>query len=313
MSFVFPSFSSTTTPFLTRYPRGSIRLFPSSSNAPKRTITNVIPSSLTLALHIFRSASLLASVRQTASESNIIAPGPGFKTDMGKLEQQHLLLSMYAETLRFGVQIHIPRFSPHRDLNIGNLRVPRGEMILVNTWLAHMDEGVWNTKGGAQPLDKFWPQRFLVDPKDPSSGPTKRKYGACEKTSSERRSAEGPHFSTEGLDGAWIPFGGTFSPPSLLFPLQTYIQHLLSFPFLYLTQLTVSLTLIGGHHACPGRLLAKRIMLLSSLKLVTIFDIEILADAKALEYDSVRFGFGVRKPKGKVSFRIRRREGVGRN
>jgi len=136
---------------------------------------------------------------------------------MGKLEQQHLLLSMYAETLRFGVQIHIPRFSPHKDLNIGNLRVPRGEMILVNTWLAHMDEGVWNTKGGAQPLDKFWPQRFLVDPKDPSSGPTKRKYGACEKTSSERRSAEGPHFSTEGLDGAWIPFGGTFSPPPFSF------------------------------------------------------------------------------------------------
>lgn len=38
-----------------------------------------------------------------------------------------------------------------------------------------------------------------------------------------------------------------------------------------------------------------------------MFDIEILADEKALEYGSPRFGFGVRKPVGKVPFRIRRR------
>ena len=42
--------------------------------------------------------------------------------------------------------------------------------------------------------------------------------------------------------------------------------------------------------------------------MLTIFDLEILADEQALVYDSPRFGFGVRKPRGKLPFRIRKRD-----
>ena len=67
------------------------------------------------------------------------------------------------------------------------------------------------------------------------------------------------------------------------------------------------LSYLGGHHACPGRVLAKRIMLISSALMTTMFDIEILAAEPNLQYGSSRFGFGVRKPKGQVPFLIRRR------
>jgi cytochrome P450 len=64
------------------------------------------------------------------------------------------------------------------------------------------------------------------------------------------------------------------------------------------------LTHAGGHHACPGRLLAKRIMMLFLATLANEFDIEPLVD---IRYGSSRFGFGVRKPVGEIPFRIRRR------
>ena len=168
-----------------------------------RTVTNVVPSSMTLALHVLRDTSLLSEIRQCVADT--VEPSSRSKIDWKKLEKKPLLLSMYAETLRFGVQIHIPRSAPHRELGIGDMIIPRKKLILVSTWLAHTDEAVWNTKEDTFPLDKFWAERFLVDPKDPSSGPTKGKSGTCHKVS---EGATGVYFSTEGLEGAWIPYGG---------------------------------------------------------------------------------------------------------
>ena len=130
------------------------------------------------------------------------------KFRMKQLEQQPLLLSLYAETLRYGVQIHVPRHLPLQALDIGERTIPREKMFILNTWLAHTDEAVWDTKDGTHPVEEFWPRRFLIDPKDPSSGPCKNQrrldsdstFGA-EKTSQVR-------FSTDKLEGAWIPYGG---------------------------------------------------------------------------------------------------------
>lgn len=171
----------------------------------QRTVTNVVPSSMTLVLHVLRDISLLVGVRKCITET--VGQGATAKFDLRKLEKQPLLLSLYAETLRFGVQIHIPRCSPHRELKIGNMLIPKNKLVLVNTWLAHTDDALWNTKNGAFPLDDFWARRFLVDPKDPSSGPTKKSC-ASEKTEKKIENDEGLHFSTEGLEGAWIPYGG---------------------------------------------------------------------------------------------------------
>jgi Cytochrome P450 len=161
---------------------------------------------MTLALHTFRHASLLSEARQCLADT--MKPGACSKFDWGKLEKKPLLLSMYAETLRFGVQIHIPRSASHRELSIGNMLIPKNQFILVNTWLAHTDEAIWNTKEDAFPLNSFWAQRFLIDPEDASSGPTKKKLWSHEKAQTGEKNTGDVHFSMGGLEGAWIPYGG---------------------------------------------------------------------------------------------------------
>jgi Cytochrome P450 len=166
----------------------------------RRTVTNVVPSSITLALHIFRDPSILVEIWQRLADT--IKAEDCLKFDWKKLEEQPLLLLIYAETLRFGIQIHVTRSASHRELRVSNTLIPRNKLILINTWLAHTDSAVWNTKKDAFPLDTFWPQRFLIDPNDSSSGPTKKKISSYEKTEAEVKSAKEIHFSTDGLEGS---------------------------------------------------------------------------------------------------------------
>ncbi|KAF2194764.1 cytochrome P450 [Zopfia rhizophila CBS 207.26] len=224
------------------------------------SVTNVVPSSVTVALHLFTDPSLLAETRQCVER---IDPGRQ-RPDIRALEKQPLLQSLHAESLRFGVQIHIPRAAPHHTVSISNARIPKDELILVSTYLAHNDPDIWNTQEGKHPLDTFWAGRFLIDPHDPFSGPRRRPTQSVPEATRLNSEVE---FSVEGLEGAWIPYG-------------------------------------GGHHACPGRLLAKRIMILFIAVMVERFDIEPMAEFK---YSSPRFGFGVQKPLGKIPFRIKRR------
>ena len=171
-----------------------------------RTVTNVVPSSMTLTSQVFSNKAICSEVRQVLGDT--IKSTTPLKFDLKLLEKKPLLLSMYAETLRFGVQIHIPRTAPHQDLGIGDLIIPKNKILLVNTWLAHTDEKVWNTKNAEFPLSSFWPQRFLVDLRDPFSGPTVKQRRPDNIAEKVEREAEGATFSTEGLEGAWIPFGG---------------------------------------------------------------------------------------------------------
>ncbi|KAK7701462.1 hypothetical protein SLS64_010206 [Diaporthe eres] len=97
------------------------------------SVTNVVPSSVTLALHIFKSPEILASLRASLDQ---LPDTPSCKD----LEAIPLLSSMYAETLRFGVQIHIPRNAPHHELEVGGVRIQKNKLVMANTWLAHMDE-----------------------------------------------------------------------------------------------------------------------------------------------------------------------------
>ncbi|KAE8396125.1 cytochrome P450 [Aspergillus alliaceus] len=235
------------------------------------TVTNVVPSAMTLCTHMYRDRSLAQDIRYTVQDC--IRPATTLRFDIEKLGHQPLLLSMYAEALRFGVQIHIPRCSPHQPLSMGGASIQPNKLILINTALAHTDESAWNTRSGEYPLDTFWARRFLIDPTDPNTGPLKHHSEAFDSTktnNTEKTKTSNPStFSLKGLDGVWIPYG-------------------------------------GGQHACPGRLLAKRIMLVASAMMVTMFDVELLAP-DTLQFGSPRFGFGVRKPSEQVPFRIRRR------
>lgn len=71
----------------------------------------------------------------------------------------------------------------------------------------------------------------------------------------------GPEFSMSGMTGLWIPYG-------------------------------------GGPRACPGRHFAKREIMVTCALMISMFDVEILADEEAL---------GTLRPADKVPFRIRRR------
>ena len=155
---------------------------------------------MTLAYHIYSSPRLVSSLHESMAQ---LPTHPTVKD----LESIPLLLSMYAETLRFGVQIHIPRSAPFRTLTIGGIDIPNNKLMMANTWLAHTDEQVWNTKDGKHPLDHFWPERFLIDPSDPTSGPTKK--GICGSQPNEVEDKD-TTFSIEGLEGSWIPFGGMY-------------------------------------------------------------------------------------------------------
>ncbi|KAF2470377.1 cytochrome P450 [Lindgomyces ingoldianus] len=225
------------------------------------SVTNVVPSTLTMAVHTFSDPQILLEVRKALEEQSCHATS----LNMDYLEKIPILLSLYAETLRFGVQIHIPRDAPHHDVQVGNTTLPQTSIIFLNTWLAHSDDNIWNTQNGRHPLNTFWPYRFLVYPSDSSSGPCK----TASKETPQMNETEAK-FSAEGLQGSWIPYG-------------------------------------SGHHACPGRLLAKRIMLKSVATLAMSYDIEILSYEQPPKFDSPRFGFGVMKPAKVTPFRIRKR------
>jgi hypothetical protein len=170
---------------------------------------------------------------------------------------------------------------------------------MVNTYASHMDEGFWNTRGGKYPVDSFWAERFIIDPADAGSGPVRGDVqvqvqggykrpvapvsggvqsgggggggddgGEKGQGQGEGKETQEPFFSVQGLEGAWIPYG-------------------------------------GGYAACPGRHFAKRIILYTTALLVAAFEVEVLTDR--LEMDDRCFGLGTQKPKHKVKFRIRRR------
>ena len=141
-----------------------------------------------------------------------------------------------------------------------------------------MDSTLWNTKDGEHPVDTFWADRFLEYPGDPSSGPIKKKEregSQPAKQSSFDTVDNEPKFSLAGTNGVWVPYG-------------------------------------GGPRVCIGRTVSKRAMIAASAMMVALFDVEILADEKALQMDPKLYGLGGQLPVGQVPFRIRKRRIVER-
>lgn len=124
--------------------------------------------------------------------------------DLKELSNSPLLSSIYAETLRLYVRTFTIVSSPLENVSLGKFWLPRGKLGLVNSHMAHQDNEFWNTRKGLHPLDTFWAERFLIDPADPSSGPSKLVPGV----SHHDVSNGAPYFSLKGLEGSWIPYGG---------------------------------------------------------------------------------------------------------
>lgn len=158
-------------------------------------------------MHVLRDAALCSSLRKDLIDS--VEPGHRLRFDLKKLEKHPLLLSMYAETLRFGVEIHVPRAAPPQNLSIGKMLIPQAKLAVVNSWLAPNDEKEWNTRNNTFPLSGFWAQRFLVDPMDPSSGPVRSSSRKWDKSTTAVEGGSEIRFSKDGLEGSWIPFEGS--------------------------------------------------------------------------------------------------------
>ncbi|KAK8116328.1 cytochrome p450 domain-containing protein [Apiospora sp. TS-2023a] len=234
------------------------------------SVTNVVPSSMMCALHIFRSPGLCDRLRASLSDTVDASDG---HIDMDKVLRKPLLSSVYAETLRLHLQAYVTRSSPHADVKLASWWLPKNRLCMVNTYASHMDAGFWNTRDGTYPVESFWAERFLIDPNDPKSGPVRHGIPNSQYTrpAAPPKTDQGndePFFSVEGLEGAWIPYG-------------------------------------GGYAACPGRHFAKRIIFYTTSTLLSMFDVQILTDE--LDWDSSSFGLGTQKPKQQIRFRIKKR------
>jgi cytochrome P450 len=190
--------------------------------------------------------------------------------DSVQLSRSPLLQSILAEVLRIRVQGMIVR-STTRSVEVEGWTFPKHAYLMAPSNFGNFNESVWNT-GTAEaphPLDTFWPERFLIYPDDPTSGPlrTNQTTDTREKTDN----SEGPKYSEHGLKGVYFPFGGSM-------------------------------------HPCPGRQFSQFEVLNTLAILVLNYDVEICVEPGwTPKMKTKHFAFGTLPPAQQAPFRIRRK------
>jgi cytochrome P450 len=213
---------------------------------------NAMTASSWTIIELFRNPELLALVREEVETCMRVNASGRLEFDVDHLLRLPVLQAVYAETLRLRVHFYIVRMPDRVDMNIHNYIIPRRKVIVTSTTAAHMNPIAWATRANDEyPLDSFWPGRFL-------------RYDSNGK----------PIFSTKGLEGSWIPYG-------------------------------------GGPRQCPGRHFAKRHILLSAALMITLFDCEVSEEGKNVQSDFSIFGFGggMSHAARKIPGKLRRRRG----
>lgn len=158
--------------------------------------------------HIFKDPILLERVRSDIK--NFFGDQYVLEIDPTKLIKEHLLSSLYAETLRLHVKTYFMVSSPHTDVHLGRWSLPKGGIGLMNAGVSHMDEIVWNSRGDEYPVTSFWADRFIIDPTDSQSGPVSphARDSDLDELYEARESNKTPFFSMNGTEGSWFPYGG---------------------------------------------------------------------------------------------------------
>ena len=135
------------------------------------------------------------------------------------------------------------------------------------------------TEEDPHPVEEFWAERFIIYPNDCSSGPVRKGARSDQnqaswkrhETATEETTNKAGRFSIEGLNGAYISFG-------------------------------------GGLGKCPGRHFAEQEVILTLALFVQRFDIELrTAEEWKPRMDTDFFPFGALPPSDPVPFRIRLR------
>lgn len=77
-------------------------------------------------------------------------------------------------------------------------------MIIASVFFEGRDKTVWNEgANGEHDVEDFWPDRFIVYPNDPYSGPRKP-----DATKSKSTKVKKPTFTADPVNGSFIPYGG---------------------------------------------------------------------------------------------------------
>ena len=172
---------------------------------------NLVPSALMTTLECIQDPDVVYRAREEVAAHFPEGQWHSRDTDPKRLLDLPLLSSIYAESLRLHIKVFFFASSPHSDVLLGKWKLPREGLGLVNTDIPHTDTSVWNTKNGLHPVDSFWAERFLVDPSDSSSGPLNTQFTKPNDAMPEHeheKAGQRKYFSTEGLGGSWIPYGG---------------------------------------------------------------------------------------------------------
>ncbi|KAL8826942.1 MAG: hypothetical protein Q9170_007209 [Blastenia crenularia] len=245
------------------------------------TNSNSVPAATWFLLEILQDPSLRSRVSEilppAALTPSKLSSQSTFSPifDTPKLCSSPLLQSLYAETLRLRVAVLVVREPARDNYSFRGWHIKKEEVLSISTRTEAMNPEVWNAGSArdAHPLDTMWADRFIVDPRDPNSGPLslpneKRKQRLQD---GSKRSGE-PYFSMDGLAASWIPYG-------------------------------------GGTSLCPGRHFAKQEIITTAAILLTAFDIELIGEKERgkVGVDMGCFGFGTMPPDRKVPFRIRRK------
>ncbi|KAH7235366.1 cytochrome P450 [Fusarium tricinctum] len=170
---------------------------------------NAIPAISWMILEVVQRPTLLGKVRAE------IAPFMGglssSKTsipdiDIDGLCQQPLVQSIYAEVLRVHNGTVVARVPQVSDFSIAGWTFPKDQPIIISTFDTARKPSVWNqgTPDEPHPVDEFWPERFIIEPKDPTSGPTLSQTRLPETKDDSSK----PYFTLDGTAGSWIPYGG---------------------------------------------------------------------------------------------------------
>lgn len=175
-----------------------------------------------------------------------------FQFNLRPVMSSPLLQSIYAEVLRMRVSLMHNRSPIRGHYKLGPFTLRQRGLVCVSTDLASNDSKAWGPERTKRPLSEFWAERFLVKQRGEDGVETVR-------------------FSTEGLDGAWIPYG-------------------------------------GGSLMCPGRHLSKQEMIGGVAAFSAYFDMEVLEGIPRM--DDSFFGLGAQPPKEAVPVRIRRKAGL---
>ncbi|TWU72239.1 hypothetical protein ED733_000226 [Metarhizium rileyi] len=240
---------------------------------------NSVVASLWTVLEIASDKNLLLRVRREVAQCRDSSP-TGFSID--RLLENPLLQSIYAEVLRLRVHMLISRLPVFEHLHAKDWVIPRGDLLIISTTIAHMDGAVWNPgENNEHPLDTFWAERFLKYDGVAGSGPRKPASRHTSNPCPFEKLGETPtacpasaSFGIKDVEGAWIPYG-------------------------------------GGQRQCPGRHFAKRDIIFTAAVMVTYFDIEPGVNVRSLKMDMRGFGLGTMAVDGAIPYRIRRRRDLG--